>query len=292
MRRSSGDSTFSAIRSRGFTLIELLVVISIVALLMAVLLPCLQRVRRQAQGVGCRANLRQWGLYYAAYTAANDYHMATVEGGPTGKNARYAYVPGVLPRELRHTVFDPGDLYGYQNLLLCPGARALTYVVPATGGLGGTHSAWQEQMVTRGSNIVSSYGQNAWMPLVAPSSARISPSYFFRPRWTTCLVKGASIVPVYLDSRFPYAYPVEANPPPDCEEVLLGPELGMQFFAMDRHAGGINGLFMDWSVRPVGVKELWTLKWSPEFKTAGPWTKAGGVSAEDWPPWMRRFKDY
>jgi hypothetical protein len=22
------------------------------------------------------------------------------------------------------------------------------------------------------------------------------------------------------------------------------------------------------------------------------WTKAGGVKPEDWPPWMRRFKDY
>ena len=49
---------------------------------------------------------------------------------------------------------------------------------------------------------------------------------------------------------------------------------------------------MDWSVRKVGVKELWTLKWDKDFDTAGPWTKAGGVKPEDWPQWMRRFKDY
>jgi hypothetical protein len=45
-------------------------------------------------------------------------------------------------------------------------------------------------------------------------------------------------------------------------------------------------------VRRVGLKELWLLKWHPLFDTAGPWTKAGGVQREDWPPWMRRFKDY
>ncbi|MHC4354472.1 MAG: hypothetical protein ACYTE3_06020 [Planctomycetota bacterium] len=49
-----------------------------------------------------------------------------------------------------------------------------------------------------------------------------------------------------------------------------------------------------WTSRPerVGLKELWTLKWYSEFDTAGPWTKAGGVQAEDWPRWMRKFKDY
>ncbi len=49
---------------------------------------------------------------------------------------------------------------------------------------------------------------------------------------------------------------------------------------------------MDWSVRKVGVKELWTLKWGPDFNTRGPWTHAGGVNGADWPPWLRRFKDY
>ncbi len=52
-------------------------------------------------------------------------------------------------------------------------------------------------------------------------------------------------------------------------------------------------LFRDWSVRKVGLKELWTLKWDDRrFDTNGPWTMAGGVQPEDWPAWMRGFKDY
>jgi prepilin-type processing-associated H-X9-DG protein len=67
---------------------------------------------------------------------------------------------------------------------------------------------------------------------------------------------------------------------------------GMHTFCINRHNGHVNSLFLDWSVRRVGLKELWTLKWDNEYDTAGPWTKAGGVQPEDWPLWMRGFKDY
>ena len=67
---------------------------------------------------------------------------------------------------------------------------------------------------------------------------------------------------------------------------------GMRTFCMNRHNGHVNGLFLDWSVRRIGLKELWTLKWNRDFDTANEWTKAGGVQPEDWPPWMRRFRDY
>jgi len=61
---------------------------------------------------------------------------------------------------------------------------------------------------------------------------------------------------------------------------------------MNRHDGTVNYLFLDWSVRKVGLKELWTLKWHKLYNEDGPWTRRGGVRPEDWPEWMRRFKDY
>jgi prepilin-type N-terminal cleavage/methylation domain-containing protein/prepilin-type processing-associated H-X9-DG protein len=66
----------------------------------------------------------------------------------------------------------------------------------------------------------------------------------------------------------------------------------MNRVCVNRHDGFVNSVFADWSVRKVGLKELWTLKWHPQFDTNGPWTRAGGARQGDWPDWMRNFKEY
>ena len=52
---------------RAFTLIELLVVVAIIGILMAIMMPSLQRVKAQAQEISCRSNLRQYGIAQSMY---------------------------------------------------------------------------------------------------------------------------------------------------------------------------------------------------------------------------------
>jgi len=67
-----GERKTTMCKRKGFTLIELLVVIAIIALLMAILLPALQRVKEQARTISCRSNLRQYGVVERMYLDDNE----------------------------------------------------------------------------------------------------------------------------------------------------------------------------------------------------------------------------
>jgi len=68
-------------KQRGFTLIELLVVIAIIALLLALLMPALERARAHARRAVCTANLRDLAIAWVIYADDNDGKI--VNGQPS-----------------------------------------------------------------------------------------------------------------------------------------------------------------------------------------------------------------
>jgi prepilin-type processing-associated H-X9-DG protein len=267
----------------------LLVVISIVGLLMAILLTTLTRVRKVARGTACLSNVRQWGI--GLYARAAD-----------GSGA-------ILPDHdlpwwwaIRDSVSD---------VLLCPEAvRPGPYPFVARK----PNEAWVSRRWHSGGEVLGSYGVNYWL-VERDSLGQGADTWgwwghpvfedFARKHWYwSGRARGRpSDVPLVFDCITTGGHPEETNDPPafhgDFSIVGLGDSTfnrqgnHMKWVCMDRHGGGkISMTFLDGSARHVGAKELWTLRWYRQCDTAGPWTRAGGVSPGDWPGWMRGFRDY
>jgi prepilin-type N-terminal cleavage/methylation domain-containing protein/prepilin-type processing-associated H-X9-DG protein len=77
----------------GFTLVELLVVIGIIALLISILLPALNKARRQANAVQCSSNMRQLAMGVIQYTL-NNHGILMIMNLDPGKCANGDYKDG------------------------------------------------------------------------------------------------------------------------------------------------------------------------------------------------------
>jgi prepilin-type N-terminal cleavage/methylation domain-containing protein/prepilin-type processing-associated H-X9-DG protein len=267
-------------KSKGFTLIELLVVIAIIALLMSILMPALQRVKQQAKTIGCRANMKQWTLYFSMYT--EDYNgrfQAGVGSGHTyhWMNALRTYYKNdpkmrCCPTAMKPLIDESGQLSPQFN------------VFSAWGRF------WGEGYDPAGE--YGSYGVNGWVEDPPPSYTTVYEDFATVDCWRTPNVNGAGYVPLFMDALRFNIFPRHTDMPPEVQDMAWQGTQHMRRICIDRHDGYINMAFLDWSVRKAGLKELWTFKWHRKYPVAGPWTTAGGVQPSDWPAWMRPMRDY
>lgn len=273
-------------KKRGFTLIELLVVIAIIAVLMAILMPALRRVKEQGKMVSCLANLKQWNIIASIYTGDNDGKFWDSDDN----SMAYWFI---VHMEERYQSRIKNKLW------YCPSATKPRYTESGQEiDILHIYNSWG--IYTRSTHsgicrdgIDGSYGINGYCLIPHnPSTTQYESQVSVENGWKTAGGgRHANQVPWFVEALRFDLWPLPTDAPATEEYSAWGANL-MARCAINRHQGFVNAAFMDWSARKVGLKELWTLKWHRQFDTAGPWTKAGGVQAESWPDWMRRFKDY
>lgn len=269
--------------SSAFTLIELLVVITVIAILVALLLPALTMAREQAKSLQCVANMRQWSYAWHVYGVDNDetpVYSNQATNHIFGSSGRWwfvwldEYLPAAEVNDLLqcpiaqiHTGSDPatgieGD-YLYNRWLgrFAPGAN-LNFDLPS--GVDGLHIG---------------YGYNNWWEYDARGASSFSflneggfPS-IYAPRQP-------SITPVFMDATTPdLGWPVTGEAVSSEWMTRVGVTrpwfLPLTRITMSRHGqrgtidtttAGVNMGMADGSARFVPAGEYVSLRWSRVYE--------------------------
>jgi len=235
-------------------LVELLLVIAIVALLLAILVPTLGRVRGLTRNAVCQSNLHQWAVAIVGYTAdwRGSYGLEKYHAGSWMEDYKPYY----------------GNL---AELRCCPMATE-------TGvGFGATWRAWGPNMQAHGFRPTDygSYGMNHWLLQLTPGTD----GWRGHPDWQWGRVANAvsaSEIPVMADCAWyggnPFDYDSKATmsmaPATETwnEDNPFRWQYDMARFGLNRHNGAINAAFADGTARRVALNELWGLLWHKGFR--------------------------
>jgi len=226
-------------RPRGFTLIELLVVIAIIALLLAILMPALQRVKKQAQGVVCQNNLKQVGT--AAFMYADEYEQFVPRGlaGGTGKAWFQLFMPLLSQKPINND-------YRTVDIFRCPSypdkEQTVCYVVNGWEFQSETDMVGYETreptQLSACRNLASTiyladneYGPAPWRPIIRKADDE---------GWNRCDVWD----PGHLPSS-------------NSQDTFRGRRV-----ARDRHKNnGCNNLYLDWHVEWIAAEKMTINMW-------------------------------
>jgi prepilin-type N-terminal cleavage/methylation domain-containing protein/prepilin-type processing-associated H-X9-DG protein len=261
----------------GFTLVELLVVIGIIALLLSILLPSLNKARKAARTVQCASNVRQLVMAEMQYFADSKYRFSPYYNGGTANNGQAQK----FQIEWMSQANKPAQL---NKVRLCPEASESN---PAyTGNLnqnmpGGAFYAWgpggqamqdPNATIANQKQLMGSYTYNGYCLRGGDPSgndgtlAGGGQAGNLAKLWVPPL-RGAAELPIICDGVWPTVWPKESDAnPPNIYLPAGGPPMSIndtnwKRIVVARHGFAINVGFFDGHVGKTELPDLWKLPW-------------------------------
>ncbi len=234
----------------------------------------------------CISNLKQWGLVWQYNVSDNDGYFSNGSNSTTGDDGEW--------------VASLQKFWSKQDILLCPSATLARsdqgpdytlkpvekYRNDSWTAFGSYNASFkhsgisQEPIPTR-----ASYGNNNWLYNAQTDIQGRSKAW----HWRTMNPAGHDLhqIPMFMDMMWRGGGPMRSRmAPPSYNGDWTGYGQEMKHFAMDRHNGGIQGVFMDHSVRHVPIKKLWKLHWHRN------WQRDYGGYKPSWPRWMAGYPEH
>jgi prepilin-type N-terminal cleavage/methylation domain-containing protein/prepilin-type processing-associated H-X9-DG protein len=267
-------------RQRAFTLVELLVVIGIIAILIGILLPALNKVRAAARTTTCLSNLRQMDQGFHIYLAES-----------RGRLPYYiwqAKINNVVQPDISWQAYWIGILSGRRvqtNNVICP--EAAEPLLNPGKGFGAATSAWTGQYQSQGTGIrytgTAKVASTSMEPVVG--AYRVG-SYGFNRYLTQgsgtkywggamASVKNSSEVPMFFDSvwidglvqnyssgKTPVAAPTTLSGLDASTANNAGDSSKDHWrFLINRHGRAINIAMADGSAKKVDLQDVYNYDW-------------------------------
>ncbi|MFH0982703.1 MAG: prepilin-type N-terminal cleavage/methylation domain-containing protein [Planctomycetota bacterium] len=180
---------------RAFTLVELLVVVSIIALLIAILLPSLQKARAQAKDAVCRSNLHQLAISVHYYVSENGDQIPWIRGTVVAPST----TPTNAPFYQYHQILHLHKYIKQLPIYLCP--RATEGGIAGLGGPKGGKSVKDREHYREGETIGGGRVIGYYTVLKADSLFRSKRGELF-PALKLDTIPGTTVESIYTEYWF------------------------------------------------------------------------------------------